>query len=80
MNEKAMWSKILGSKIYVVVYHDPYAHSECSSCCCGAETTQVMGVATSREMAENLIESYQKRVNYDREDFEIEEFELDGEL
>jgi len=80
MNEKVNWSKILGCKAYVVVYHDPYAHSECESGCCCAETTTVMGVATSMEGAETLIKSYQKRVSYRREDFDIEEFELDGEL
>ena len=68
MSEKVNWSKILGCKAYVVVYHGRQGED------------LVMGVATSMEGAETLIKSYQKRVSYRREDFDIEEFELDGEL
>lgn len=80
VEQEEVWTKLFQSKVYVVVHHDPYAHGECLDGCCGAETTTVMGVATSKEKAEELIGRKMKRISYRRTDFDIEEFDLNGEL
>jgi len=41
---------------------------------------EVKGVATSEESAEILIENLMKRIPYERKDFDIREFNLDGKL
>jgi len=67
-------------KVYIIVYVDPYTHGECEGDCCGTMDKEIKGVASTRPKAEELIARYLKRISYQREDFEIDEVELDGEL
>jgi len=76
-----VWTKLFQSEIYIVVYHDPWQHSECDEGCCAVDTTEVLGTASSFERAEELIQRYLKRMTcYQRKDFEIIVKKLDGEL
>lgn len=76
---KEVWDKVVPLKVYVVIFEDPFTHSECYEGCCGQGIHyEIMGVASSKEKAEELI----KRVIvaksfYNRSDFQIEEKDLD---
>jgi len=64
------------TKVYLVLFHDQWGHSECESGCCCATTTEVKAVCLSQELAEKEIKKLMARVSYDRKEFEIEEMEL----
>lgn len=62
-------------KVYLVLYHDQYAHSECENECCCAETTEIKAVRLTRELAEKAIDETIERVSYSRSTFEIKEMD-----
>ena len=81
INSNQVWTKLFQTKIYVIVYHDPWAHCECPSGCCCAETTNVEAVTTSKEKAEEWITNHLKVMTcYHRKDFDIEEITLNEGL
>ena len=63
-------------KVYVILYHDCWQHAECLNECCSAETTQVKGVAMTRELAERIITHLRQRCGHEKWEYEIEEHEL----
>jgi hypothetical protein len=63
-------------KVFVVLYHDRWEHCECINDCCGAETTEVKGVATSRELAEGIINNLLQRCGHERDEYEIQKEDL----
>jgi len=62
-------------KVHVVVYTDPWTHCECETDCCGVDDKEVIGVAISEELAEDII-SKEMCIRGKREDFDIKEFDL----
>ena len=61
-------------KIYVVMYHDPYEHSECEGDCCGADSSELILTAPTKDVAELALKNYiSKHTYYHRDDFKIEE-------
>jgi len=75
--EKEVFKKILATKVYIIVYNDPYEECSCGE---GIDHKEIKGVASSREQAEVLINRYLKKIPYERTHFDIEEYNMDGEL
>ena len=63
-------------KVYVVLYHDYWTHSECEGDCCNAITTQVKCVTATRELAERTIVHLRQRCGHEKYEYEIQEEDL----
>ena len=65
-------------KIWLVLYHNQWAHSECIMDCCCAETTEVVGGGLTKQLAEHhkkVIKNTHMSYAEDKE-FEIKEVEI----
>jgi len=73
-------------KVYLVLYHDRWAHSECESGCCCVQTTSISAVRLTMKDAEDWITDYitkwrrphneEEMMDYKRE-YEVEEMDTE---
>lgn len=63
-------------KVYVVLYHDQWTHCECINDCCSATTTEVKGVASTKEVAEGIVRNLRQRCGHEKYEYEIIEQDL----
>lgn len=64
------------TKVFIVLYHNRWEHSECEVDCCCAQTTEIKGVAMTRPLAEGLINKLIQRCGNEREEFVVQEEEV----
>jgi hypothetical protein len=64
------------NKVYVIIYHDPYEHSECNEGCCGVQTSTIVDIATTKELADIIVSEHLKHHYNRKNDYDIEEFIL----
>jgi hypothetical protein len=70
---------VIQLKVYVLIHHDPYCHSECEPECCGQEPSTIEAIFFSKISAETVKNRLDEDNSHKNWEYEIEECNIINE-